>query len=188
MKALVYTLRRRTFTLLEILIVISLLALFAGIAGFNGFGLISKQEFQAEKDKVRDRLQAARNVSVIFNSDVIVTFTRDPLNKTFWLRMESEKILPEPLNGILKEAIKLKAIQTITTENQSTEYVEAISIKFYGKSHTTSQGSVTLIGKPGKDLIELPHDFSAKYDNEKLYPREIRDDWRNKSISQNKKT
>lgn len=189
MKRVVCKLRRRAFTLLEVLIVIAILTLFAGVAGFNGISWLHKQEFQAEKDKVRDRLQAARNVSVIFNSDVVATFKRDPAcNNKITFTIESEKILPDPLGGILGEPILLKATQSVVLDHlSSTEYFDQVTVKFYGKSHTTSHSEILLVGKEVKEMIDLPYDFSHKQESELLYPKEIREDWKIRSVPQNKK-
>jgi prepilin-type N-terminal cleavage/methylation domain-containing protein len=183
-----HNIRKRAFTLLELLIVVAILSLFAGVAGFNGISWLHKQEFQAEKDKVRDRLQAARNVSVIFNSDVVATFKRDPLKRNqIIFKLESEKLLPSPLGSILEEPITLKAVDSVSLDNrETTDYLDFITIKFYGKSHTTSHGEVLLTARGIKEIIELPYDFSYRQESELLYPKEIREDWKTKSLPQTK--
>ena len=84
------TIRRVPFTLLEILLVLSLIALIAGLVGISVHKMYISQRFRNEVSLVVDQLRLAQDMMLILDTDVHVIFSEDKAGNYNTIKIESE--------------------------------------------------------------------------------------------------
>lgn len=71
----------RYFTLLEILIVLLILSVVAGLIGFNATKMMREQRFKSAVEWINDKIQTATNIMSVFNSDITLILEHDAKKK-----------------------------------------------------------------------------------------------------------
>lgn len=107
---MMHILRRRYLTLIEILIVMTILALVSGVVGINILRAVKEQRFRTETDLITDSLRLAQNLMLIMDADVHLKLKAAPNRQGIQYWMEVEGGVPDkwkplvPLNPkLLKE-------------------------------------------------------------------------------------
>lgn len=117
--------KRKHFTLVELLLVISILLMVAGLVGYNIRRAFFEQRFRAEVSAVVDTLRLAQDLMLLLNSDAHVLFADDPAGGIrYWIEVEKQ------LSGNWDRELKrkrpnLKAIHLVEMDDR----VSAIKIK-----------------------------------------------------------
>jgi prepilin-type N-terminal cleavage/methylation domain-containing protein len=88
--------RRRSFTLVEMLIVITILVIFTGVIGINVAKALREQKFNTEVGLVVERLRFCQNIMLVLNRDVNFIVQKA-------LREEGLEIKIEVEGGVAKE-------------------------------------------------------------------------------------
>lgn len=99
--------RRLHVTLLEILIVISILTLVSGVIGVNVRRAFIEQRFRTEVDLMVDTLRLAQDLMLILDTNTRVFVKEAPGGKgiEYWLEVEEE--IPQQWNSIIKHSRRL---------------------------------------------------------------------------------
>lgn len=117
--------RRLHVTLIELLLVISILLMVAGLVGFNIRRAFFEQRFRAEVSAVVDTLRLAQDLMLLLNSDAHVLFADDPAGGIkYWIEVD------KPLSGnwnreLGRKRPNLRTIHLVELDDK----VSAISIK-----------------------------------------------------------
>lgn len=138
--------RKRFFTLVELLLILMILSLIAGLIGININKAIREQRFKTEVSLVVDKLRLAQNLMLILHGDVHVKFTSEKGGEAIkmWLEVDDSNA-PEWVKQFQKSPKLLKAIQFINfqdNDNQS-EYGK-IDLKFLSGGTVMSRGLLRL--------------------------------------------
>jgi hypothetical protein len=105
--------RRFYFTLLEMILVISLASLVAGAIGINIWNAKRKYNFDSEVSIVVNQLRLAQDLMLILDADLHLKFTQEE-GADITYRLESEKELPWEWEQEIKRKHKpLRAIRSI---------------------------------------------------------------------------
>lgn len=181
---------RRFLTLLELLIVISILAITASVLTFNIAGIFRDQRFRADVEKVVDKLQMAQNVMLILNSDVTVSIAKNDQDQ-YVMKLKAEKPLPLHLDKIAEKKVVLDGINEITFNDEK----DSIVLEFKALKHVVPTGiltmkvdeelesSVTLFGYSHPIVIgkkEILSTEEIQNESALLYPKEVRELWQQK--------
>lgn len=186
---------RRFFTLVEVLIVIALIAVVAGVVGFNIVRMRQDQQFRSGAALVQQKLQAALETMLIHNENMEVILEEKP--EGLLVIVKAETPLERGLGRFLNRNPIVKGIHSIgwiTPEGRT--YSGKAILEFSAISHTTSQGTLILSGYESlnetgplrKALIlqGFPHPIQGrkdqlfveeKMDSELFYPRQVREMW-----------
>lgn len=80
--------RRNAFTLLELIIVILIMSLTAGLVGVNVTKAVREQRFKSEVGRVVDKLRLAQDLMLIADVGVDVMFTKENDGVNCWLEVD----------------------------------------------------------------------------------------------------
>ena len=110
-------LRKRHITMIEILLVITMLVMSVGVIGFNIFKAVREQRFLTEVSQVVDELRLAQNLMLIMNTDVrMKIITEGNVNK-YWL--ESDQRVTKSWEREMKRKPKeLKYVQFVNFQDE----------------------------------------------------------------------
>lgn len=103
------SIRRRYLTLIEIMIVMTILALVSGVVGINIFRAVKEQRFRTETDLITDSLRLAQNLMLIMDADVHLKLKAAPDHQGIQYWMEVEGGVPkkwEPLIPLKPKTLK----------------------------------------------------------------------------------
>lgn len=143
--------RRLYFTLLEILVVLTILSLGAALAGVKIHQIYKEQRFLSDTQQVLSQLAMAQDLMLIMDTDVKVRFEKDPQTKRFAVWLDIEKPLDEAWGRLVERKVVLSTIQ---------------SIKFKGKT----QNKLALLfslGKMSKGTLTLSESSSLDFSDNK---------------------
>jgi len=135
--------RRLPITLLELLIVIAILAMVAGIVAVSINKALVDQRFRTEVSMVVDELRLAQDLMLILGADVHVKFTEDKENFIkYWIELETS--LPEHISReVLRKQRKLKTIRAISFDDPTSKQGH-LDLKFQSKGMVMSKGILKL--------------------------------------------
>ncbi len=139
--------KKRFITLLELLIVISVLALSIGVIGFNINRALREQHFKTEVELVVDYLRLAQNLMLIMNADTHVIFKAAETGKSNVMSLEVDGNLNDPLLKVVTEKPKrLDYIYLIEFYDQNKTHNEPgmVDVKFISKGSVMSKGVMRL--------------------------------------------
>jgi hypothetical protein len=140
------TLRRLPVTLLELVIVMAILALVAGIVAISINKALIDQRFRTEVSMVVDELRLAQDLMLIFGTDVHVIFQedskRDGIN--YWIELETE--LPKNIGReVMRKHEKLKTVRGVFFEGNVLEEVHGkLDVGFLSGGAVMTKGIITL--------------------------------------------
>ena len=134
-------LKKYYVTLIELLMVIALMIMMAGIIGVNVRKLITEQRFDTEVSLIVDELRLAQNLMLILNYDIHVKFepAKEGKGIKFWI--ETSKLLND---NWTKELIRPRPLLTAIKRIEFGEGASPIDIAFYSKGSSMSQGIIIL--------------------------------------------
>lgn len=141
------------FTLVELLLVISILLMVAGMVGYNIRRAFFEQRFRAEVATVVDTLRLAQDLMLLLNSDVHVLFADDPAGGIrYWI--EVEKPLAASWDRELKrKRPNLKAIHLVELDDRvsAIKVKDKLDIMFLSGGSVMSKGVLRLFTSDEKD-------------------------------------
>lgn len=177
---------RSCFTLMEMLVVMTLIVIVAGAIGMNVAGALRETRFRSGTELVLDKLQMAQDLMLIMDQDIRIKF--DKVDGQLRCLFEVDAKLTPALRVIMNKNTDIAGIQ-------NWEFVEADShrklegkfnLEFGGGGTKMSRGVLHLQGADREEIIPLPGYPSplgkgtVQYFNnnensyEALYPKEIR--------------
>ncbi|NGX57619.1 MAG: hypothetical protein K940chlam3_00512 [Chlamydiae bacterium] len=184
---------RRFFTLIEIMIVLAIISMVAGVVGFNIVKMRRDQQFRSGVSLVQQKLQAALETMLIHNENVKIVFEQE--GSVLKTTMESETPTNRGLGRILNANPNIEGIKSaawVTAEEE--RYIGKITLVFSAIAHAIPKGTIILSGYdsintqgPLRKTIVLngyPHSIKVTDDEmfedkeierEKFYPRQVRE-------------
>lgn len=137
-------------TLVELLIVITILVLMTGIIGINVRKLMQEQRFDTEVSLIVDELRLAQNLMMILGYDIYVKYekSKSPEGIRFWI--DVDKLLNDNwTREITRKRALLTAIKRIDfheagPQSGPREANAPDEIKFFSKGSLMSQGVLEL--------------------------------------------
>lgn len=138
---------RRPVTLLEMLIVMAILAVAAGIVAIGVSKAVVDQRFRSEVGLIIDELRLAQDLMLILGTDVRVKFEKSQTTDgiDFWIELETT--VKESLQReIIKKRHLLKTIRGVFfyDENAHEEIQGKIGVMFLSKGAVMSRGIMRL--------------------------------------------
>ncbi len=79
---------RRYLSLIELMVVIAIISLVAGIVGINISKSVQEQRFRSEVTQITDKLRLAQNLMLLLNEDVKVHFSNVEGGIKYWLSFQ----------------------------------------------------------------------------------------------------
>lgn len=137
--------KKRFVTLLELLIVITVLAMVIGVIGWNINKALREQHFKTEVDVVVDYLRLAQNLMLILNADVHVIFKAFPKEISMGLKVDGN-IDDNLLKVVTSKEKKLHNVQFVEfyDENKTHNEPNQVDVKFISKGFVMSKGVMRL--------------------------------------------
>jgi hypothetical protein len=144
--------RRLYFTMLELLVVISILSLIGGTIGINIAKSVREQYFRTEVSQVVDQLRLAQDLMLIFHTDVFVKFSHKSGTDSFRCELEFPVAKPKMseswLNELQRKRKNLTYTRSITfqTIDGSDDYgeMDELVIAFMSGGSKMSKGFLRL--------------------------------------------
>jgi len=141
------TIRRQAITLLEMIIVIALLSLAAGIAAIGVQRAITEQKFRTEVSLIGEELRLAQDLMLILGTDAHVHFEADDKNDGIKYYLELETALPTNIQReILRKKKPLKLVKGVFLRDELLNEIKEnhIDIKFLSNGSVMSKGILRL--------------------------------------------
>jgi Tfp pilus assembly protein FimT len=138
---------RRHFTLMEILVVLSLIALISGVVGINIHKVFVDQRFRNEMSLIVDQLRLAQDLMLILDTDLHLIFAEDKKEQGNAIWIEGETRLPVDVQKeIDRKRATLKTIKGIFFHDELGGEIKKgrIDIKFLSKGAVMSKGLMRL--------------------------------------------
>lgn len=139
-------LRRMHLTLMEVMIVISIIALTAGFVGINVAQAVREQRFRGEVGRVADLLGLAQDIMLVMDIGTKVIFEEAPSNEGIQVRLETDMPLPSHWRSLfMRQQPPLKAIHRVEFDNEEDSEKEGkLEIKFLSTGLGMSKGTLRL--------------------------------------------
>lgn len=136
--------KKAHITLVEILIVMAVILLIAGVVGVKSQQVLAQQRFRTEVSLVVDKLRLAQELMLVLNTDVHVKFSENAsqTGMQFWLEVDSP--LTKDWEKILKRVKgDFKAIHEVDFDPKM-ETPGALDIKFVPNCGASTRGILNL--------------------------------------------
>ncbi len=136
--------RRLHVTLIETLIVISLIALIAGVVGINVVKAMRHQRFHSEVAEFTDRLRLAQNLMLLVQADVHFKIQANEAEKkiTYWI--EQDKPLSKQFEAFVQKKGHLKAIKHVAHASGKDGIID---LQFLSGGSVMSSGNIQISAK-----------------------------------------
>lgn len=129
----------RQFTLIEMLVVITIIALIAGVVGINSQKALNEQRFQSEVATLVDRLRLAQDLMLLVDADVHFKIEANENAIKYWI--ETEKQFSPQFDTFIKKVSVLKAIHHVAHPLGKDGVID---LKFLSKGSVISSGNLQL--------------------------------------------
>lgn len=139
-----HSLRRLHVTLIETLIVISLIALIAGVVSINAVKAMNYQRFTSEVAEFTDRLRLAQNLMLIAGQDVHFKIQANESEKEIAYWIETNQFLEKSFESFIKKKGRLKAIKHIAHASGKDGIID---LKFLSGGSVMSSGNIQISTK-----------------------------------------
>lgn len=181
--------RRLHITLIEILIVLSLLALILGIVGLNLGGAARTERFRSGVDILVQKLRLAQDLMLILRTNIRITLEQqeDGLHVTF----TAEGALTPALISATTSKTTIDSIHAFSFDSKTSD--EKLVLDFLSAGGKMSKGTLTLFSDPN-DTNGLKEDVhlagypspivagkvkqaikgASKEESDRLYPSEVK--------------
>lgn len=149
------SIRRLPITLLEVMIVIAILSMAAGIVAVSVNKALINQRFRTEVDRVVDELRLAQDLMLILENDVHLRFGVDPNGNGIIYSLKLETKLPKKVEyEILRKKAPLKTIKGVFFADElATKITEKqIDIKFLSNGAVMSKGIIRLASSDDENV------------------------------------
>jgi len=140
------------FTLIELLIVLTIIALIAGVVGINIQKALRDQRFKSEVSAFVDRLRLAQDMMLIVDADVHFKIEANDTEKVIKYWIETNKPFSKSFDPYIKKVCSLK-----TTHHVSHALGKdgIIDLKFLSKGSVMSSGNIQLFSGIKNDPTSL---------------------------------
>lgn len=191
--------KRFHYTLMEVLIVMTLIGFIGALMGFNGIQLLREQRFRAGVEEMREYFQLVQLVALSYDNNAKVILKEDPQGEGVLLELKLDySALDNDLNEIsepelirrMKTPVKITAIKAFAMEENGVFQTNDTKFVFlskhmivpkgvlhlYADSSTKGEGTQAAIAFAG-----YPAPLRSKTQNiqeprsEKLYPKYVRE-------------
>jgi len=162
---------RRCITLIEVMIVLGIIGMIAGLMSFNINRAMADQRFKTESGLVLDILRMAQNLMLILNEDIHVKFAQDKqsLKLMYWMEMSCSisKQWDKQLPLTPRFLSSIQRIDLLNGENSETTNENQLDLKFLSGGTVMSSGILRLSAASGGDnqryicLKGVPNPISA---------------------------
>ncbi len=156
--------RKKCFTLLEILLVLLILSFCIALTGIKIQGMYAEQQFLSESEQILHHLSLARDLMLMMDTDIHVKMRQNEKEETLDLWLEVEKPLEPGWQRLIERKISLRTIGSVIFNDQSSK---ELTLRF--SLGAMSKGLLTFIeGKESKgrkieiDLLGYPSLFAKK--------------------------
>lgn len=183
------------FTLLEMLIVMALIAMTAGLIGFKVADLLEQQRFRTGVDQIVDKLATAQNLMLIFQTDVTVQFEEGAKGEQL-CHVDCDYPLSPVLVKLLNQDQVLKGIKRVSFKSKDSTG-DVSCLKFSSLRSQLPEGTLLLSGysdlhQEGPMYRELvlsgqmspialkpkPDTAFKKPESAVVYPSDLRAEWK----------
>lgn len=175
---------RRFLTLLELLLVISIIASLMGLLGIGVKHLIEQQRFYSAVSSVSDKISTAQNLMIVMKSDFTLKFS--PLsNHSYRTEIDSNTPLTLQTKRLLEKHKTINGIAHLHfISKNGGEQNGTIELFFSTLERSAPVGKLILTSVSGeKKSIALPvpffplQEFVSSLDSETYFPIEVREQW-----------
>lgn len=138
--------KRLYFTLLELLVVLTILGAITGVIGINVSKAFRDQHFRSEVDLIVDQLRLAQDMMLLFNAEVSFKITKQK-DGTFKYFLEFANGLPKRWGSVIKgQHQPLSHIKSITFETHVRLSADdsPLDLRFGDKGNKMSRGVLRL--------------------------------------------
>jgi len=141
---------KRSFTLLEILLVISLIATGLGVLSLQISKALKKEKFEQGVEQLISKLTLAQGLMLDFQTNVRVKLFQETVEVV--CTIETDKTLPPHLERSINRYHKIPAILEMQLDRS---VQEEIILNYDASLGITTQGVLTLISGPNEEQIHL---------------------------------
>jgi len=134
-------LKRLQFTLIEMLIVLSIIALVAGVIGINAKKALRDQHFKSELSAFLDRLRLAQDLMLIADADVHFKIEANESEKAIKYWIETDQTFSKQFDRMIKKVGVLKTIHHVSHASGKDGLID---LKFLSKGSVISSGTIQL--------------------------------------------
>jgi hypothetical protein len=136
---------RRYVTLLEMMLVIAILSLFAGLIGISVNKALVEQRFRNEVSMVVDELRLAQDLMLILNTDVLVKFVEIKDQGISCSLVLETRMIDKVKREIDRKPLILKTIKSLSLGNSNSSGTKGeAELKFISKGAVMSRGIIRL--------------------------------------------
>lgn len=141
--------KKRFFTLMEMLLVLGILSLIAGFLGVNISKMLQEQRFRTEVSQVMDQLRLAQDLMLIHDTNVQVKFASDKEHGCVEYGMTFDTPIPKGWAKELKRPLKkLKMIHSVSFRDMNQLFDDSeddeANIQFLSGGAVMSKGVLIL--------------------------------------------
>ena len=133
--------KRACFTLLELLIVLMIIGIAAGLTAIKIKDVYAEQQYLTEIQQVANHLQMAQDLMLNMQYDIKIKFFRNPENRIFYQLIVEKPVAPRWAK-IIEKPYELKAVRRLDFNEQSTQNNEGITLTFFSKGMAMSKGKI----------------------------------------------
>lgn len=116
--------KKKHFTLLELLVVLTILSLCVGLTGIKIREFYQEQSFLSDTRRVVSELAMAQDLMLILDTDVYVIFSKEKGSGDWSLHLSVDKPLKESWRHLIEREVPLKSIRQIRFEGVSKDPIE----------------------------------------------------------------
>lgn len=143
---------RLRFTLIELLIVLTIIALIAGVVGINIQKAMRDQRFKSEVATFVDRLRLAQDMMLIAGADVHFKVEANEAEKQIKYWIETDKSFSKAFDPFIKKVCFLKTTHRVSHASGKDGLID---LKFLSKGSVMSSGNIQLYGGKFQDATHL---------------------------------
>lgn len=141
---------KNSFTLLEILLVLTLIAFVLGAGAIQVPKLLSHERFETQAKSIKRKIELAQEIMLDYDMDVELLLKRDP--KGLICQVKTQMPLPKRWNRFLHS----KPLDEISFVAFNGERVDSLTLVFDGSLGAIPRGNLRLIGKKQDAAFYLP--------------------------------
>lgn len=152
--------------MVEMVLVIAILALVGGVAGFLSFTASKKEEFNAACSALQRRLQFAEELMML-GTDLEVSFKKE--GPKFLVVIEPDRAMNPTTAKLLEIDSPIYGIEEIYFK---TLPMDKIKFNYLSKGFQRPEGELIVRGKYGEAVLKLGNN-ETDFFSEDLYPHEV---------------
>lgn len=133
--------RRRAYSLLEILIVLSVVAIIGSTIAINAYRALEQQRFYSSVEGLADRIRLAQDLMLIMHRDCRVELRPTP--EGLYTQVLTEGKLPYGAAELAREVI-LKGISSMRFSNDRIQTNNGVTLEFLSNGSVMSYGEIQL--------------------------------------------